>query len=72
MQSVSWLTSVCDAAPGEMALVVDLEAELRHAWVLTVRQLKTWREKKTEGDINSVHFLKYSLRDIYHPLEKTN
>ena len=36
MQSVSGLTSVCDAAPGEMTLVVDLEAELRHARVLTV------------------------------------
>lgn len=37
VQSVSRLTSVCDAAPREMALVVDLEAELRHAWVLTMR-----------------------------------
>lgn len=41
MQGVSGLTSVCDAAPGEMTLVVDLEAKLRHAWVLTMRQLKT-------------------------------
>lgn len=46
MQSVSRLASVCDAAPREMALVVDLEAKLRHARVLTMRQLKTWREKK--------------------------
>lgn len=37
MQSVSRLTPVCDAAPREMALVVDLEAELRHAWVLAMR-----------------------------------
>lgn len=48
MQSVSGLTSVRDAAPGEVALVIDLEAKLRHAWVLTMRQLKTWREKSTE------------------------
>lgn len=41
MQSVSRLTSVCDAAPREMALVIDLEAELRHTWVLAMRQLKT-------------------------------
>lgn len=44
MQSVSRLTSVCDAAPGEVALVVDFEAKLRHTRVLAVRQLKTWRE----------------------------
>lgn len=41
VQSVSRLTSVRDAAPREMALVVDLEAKLRHAGVLAMRQLKT-------------------------------
>lgn len=45
MQSVPGLTSVCDAAPGEVTLVVDLEAKLRHTRVLTVRQLKTWRRQ---------------------------
>lgn len=37
MQRVSGLTSVRDAAPGEVPLVVDLEAKLRHAGILTMR-----------------------------------
>lgn len=41
VQRVSRLAAVRDAAPGEVTLVVDLEAELRHAGVLAVRQLKT-------------------------------
>lgn len=41
MQSVSRFASVCDAAPREMTLVVNLEAKLRHTWVLTMRQLET-------------------------------
>lgn len=64
MQSVSRLASVCDAASREMALVIDLEAKLRHARVLAMRQLKTQREKNTEKDLNSVYFLIFSLRDI--------
>lgn len=46
MQRVSRLAAVRDAAPGEVALVVDLEAELRHAGVLAMRQLKTWRKER--------------------------
>lgn len=41
VQGVSRLTSVCDAAPREVTLVIDLEAKLGDAWVLTVRQFKT-------------------------------
>lgn len=48
VQSVSGLTSVCDAAAREMTLVIDLEAKLRHTWVLAVGQLKTCEE--TEKD----------------------
>lgn len=40
VQSVSRFASVCDAAPGKMALVINLQAKLRHAGVLAVRQLK--------------------------------
>lgn len=46
VQRVSRLAAVRDAAPGEVALVVDLEAELRHAGVLAMRQLKTWRKER--------------------------
>lgn len=41
VQGISRLTSVCDAAPREVTLVIDLEAKLGDAWVLTVRQFKT-------------------------------
>lgn len=60
MQGVSRLASVSDAAPREMALVVDLEAKLRHARVLTMRQLETYREKKGDEDFYCVYILKHS------------
>lgn len=44
MQRVARLAAVRDAAPREVTLVVDLEAELWHAGVLAVRQLKTCRK----------------------------
>ena len=47
MQSVSRLTPVCDAASGEMALVVDFEAKLRHTRDHTMRQLETLWERKS-------------------------
>lgn len=46
VQSVSWLAPVCDAAPREVTLVVDLEAKLRHTGVLAMRQLKALIRKK--------------------------
>lgn len=41
VESVSGVTLVGDGASREVALVVDLEAELGHPRVLTVRELKT-------------------------------
>lgn len=42
VQCVSGLAPVRDAAAGEVALVVYLEAKLWHAGVLAVGQLETW------------------------------
>lgn len=55
MQGVPRLASVSDAAPREMALVVDLEAELRHARVLTMGQLETYQEKKKKRLLLCLH-----------------
>lgn len=49
MQGVALIAAKCDGTPSKVALVADLEAELRHPWIITVRQLKAWRsglEKK--------------------------
>lgn len=51
MERVPRLAAVRDAAPGEVTLVVDLEAKLWHAGVLTVRQLETWRREEGWGGV---------------------
>lgn len=49
MECVAWVALVRDGTPCEVALVAHFEAELRHAWLVTVREFKTW-EKNRERD----------------------
>lgn len=50
MESVAWITPVRDGASCEVALVAHFEAELRHAWLVTVREFKTCeKNREPEG-----------------------